>query len=146
MPNLGAKVGEAVTAVSGDKVQAMAAAEIIFSGCGKTVRLKESYFDLVTAISGSGPAYFFYLMELLVREGVRGGLAESDARLLAVQTAAGAGKLAQLSRESPEALRKTESPAQMAVSFETVTDGSASTNTLAESMFEQEFVSVPITV
>ena len=93
MPNLGAQVGEAITALTGDR-QGLAAAEAIFSGCGKTVRLSEKFFDLVTAISGSGPAYFFLLMELLAKEAEVHGLSEKVARELAVQTAVGAGLLA----------------------------------------------------
>lgn len=106
MPNLGAKVGEAVTAVTGSEPSHVKLAEQIFSGCGKTVVLEEKYFDLVTAVSGSGPAYFFFLMELLVKEAAAQGLSEAQARLLAVQTALGAGKLAAAAAESPEELRK----------------------------------------
>ncbi len=106
MPNLGAKVGESVTAFTGTDQAALDAAEIIFSACGKTLRLKEEFFDLVTAVSGSGPAYFFLLMELLAKEGVRHGLSQKDAELLAVQTAAGAAKLAQSAGESPAVLRE----------------------------------------
>ena len=108
MPNLGAKVGEAVTALTTDDrdPKTLTAAEQIFSGCGKTVRLEEKYFDLVTAVSGSGPAYFFLMMELLMKEGIQSGLSEADARLLAVQTAVGAALLAQGSPSSPEELRK----------------------------------------
>lgn len=106
MPNLGAKVGEAITAVTGSRAADVQLAEQIFSGCGKTVVLEEKYFDLVTAVSGSGPAYFFFLMELLMKEAVARGLTEAQARLLAVQTALGAGKLAAAAAESPEELRK----------------------------------------
>lgn len=106
MPNLGAQVGSAITALAGNTISGLKLAEMIFSGCGKTVRLSEKYFDLVTAISGSGPAYFFLLMELLAREAKAGGLSESVARQLAVQTALGAGLLAQAADVSPEELRK----------------------------------------
>lgn len=108
MPNLGAKVGAAVTALTTDDCagEGLVLAERIFSGCGKTVCLEEKHFDLVTAVSGSGPAYFFLMMELLMKEGIRNGLTEADARLLAVQTAVGAGRLAQASPSPPEELRK----------------------------------------
>ncbi len=105
MPNLGAQVGEAITALAGDS-GGMKLAEAVFSGCGKTVRLSEKYFDLVTAISGSGPAYFFLLMELLAKEAKSHGLSEQVARELAVQTAVGAGLLAKASKFSPAELRK----------------------------------------
>lgn len=106
MPNLGAQVGEAVTALSGGDRTSLALAEAVFSGCGKTLRLPEKYFDLVTAISGSGPAYFFLLMELLMKEAESHGLSEKVARELAVQTAVGAGLLARRSEFPPAELRK----------------------------------------
>ena len=105
MPNLGAKVGEAITALTSASPASLALAEKIFSGCGKTVILEENFFDLVTAISGSGPAYFFLLMELLAKEGEAHGLPENVARELAVQTAVGAGLLAKQSEFSPAELR-----------------------------------------
>lgn len=105
MPNLGAEVGEAITALAGGK-KGLRWAEKIFSGSGRTVRLGEKYFDLVTAISGSGPAYFFLLMELLAKEARSHGLSESTARALAVQTALGAGMLAAHSEFPPDELRK----------------------------------------
>ena len=106
MPNLGAQVGEAVTAITSSNSRALSIAETIFSGCGKVVRLPEKYFDLVTAVSGSGPAYFFLLMELLAQTARAGGIPEKVAKLLAIQTALGAAKLAQVSPDSPEKLRK----------------------------------------
>ena len=106
MPNLGAQVGEAVTAVTSSDRSALRLAEIIFLGCGKVVKLSEKHFDLVTAVSGSGPAYFFLMMELLAQAARKGGISGQAAQLLAVQTALGAGKLAQSSVHSPEALRK----------------------------------------
>lgn len=106
MPNLGAQVGNAITALTGAKGEALRVAEMVFSGCGKTVRLPEKHFDLVTAVSGSGPAYFFLLMELLTKEARRGGISERTARALAVETALGAGLLAQASGLDPEELRK----------------------------------------
>jgi pyrroline-5-carboxylate reductase len=105
MPNLGAQAGEAVTALTGPREAALHLAEIIFSGCGKVIRLPEKYFDLVTAVSGSGPAYFFLMMELLEEIGKRAGISEQAARLLAVQTAAGAAKLAQTLPYAPGVLR-----------------------------------------
>ncbi len=105
MPNLGAKVGASVTALTGDR-QALKTAEQIFSGCGQTVRLKERDFDLVTAVSGSGPAYYFLLMEMLIAAARQEGLPEKAARMLAVQTAVGAGLLAQQSADAPGELRR----------------------------------------
>lgn len=106
MPNLGAQVGEAITALTSSSANAFRIAEMIFSGSGRVVRLPEKFFDLVTAVSGSGPAYFFLMMELLSQVAEQGGIPKKSAQLLATQTAVGAGKLAQASDDSPEALRK----------------------------------------
>ncbi len=106
MPNLGAMVGEAMTVLTSVSPKSLELAEKIFSGCGKTILLNEDHFDLVTAVSGSGPAYFFLLMELLAKEGQSHGLSEMDARTLAVQTAVGAALLARNSDLSPSELRE----------------------------------------
>lgn len=106
MPNLGAQVGESVTAVTSSSPRGLSIAETIFSGCGEVIRLSEKHFDLVTAVSGSGPAYFFLIMEILTQAARKGGISAKAARLLAVQTALGAAKLAQDSSDSPETLRK----------------------------------------
>ncbi|MBI4358283.1 MAG: pyrroline-5-carboxylate reductase [Candidatus Omnitrophica bacterium] len=106
MPNLGIQVGEGMTALTGSARSALAHAEAIFLGCGKVIRLSEKYFDLVTAVSGSGPAYFLLLMELLATAAHRGGISKEAAELLAIQTAFGTGKLAAVSPHSPGELRK----------------------------------------
>ncbi|MDD2722700.1 MAG: pyrroline-5-carboxylate reductase [Methylovulum sp.] len=66
----------------------------------------ESELDAVTAVSGSGPAYFFLLMEAMEATAVELGLSAVTARLLVQQTALGAAKIALESPESPEQLRK----------------------------------------
>ena len=66
----------------------------------------ESDIDLVTAVSGSGPAYFFLLIELLEAAGIAQGLSADVARKLAVGTAAGASALAKASGEEPAVLRE----------------------------------------
>ncbi len=68
--------------------------------------MPEKHFDLVTAVSGSGPAYFFLLMEQLVGIGRRKGLSKEIAETLAVQTAVGAGQLARHAAVSPGELRR----------------------------------------
>jgi len=65
----------------------------------------EKDLDAVTAISGSGPAYFFYFIEALMQAGLELGLAEAAARTLALETALGAAKLAHDSPEPPSTLR-----------------------------------------
>lgn len=66
----------------------------------------EADLDAVTAVSGSGPAYFFLLMEAMEKAAVELGLNEHTARLLVQQTALGAAKIALEADESPEQLRK----------------------------------------
>ncbi len=66
----------------------------------------ESQLDAVTAVSGSGPAYFFLLMEAMEKAAVELGLDEHSARLLIQQTALGAAKIALESAESPTILRE----------------------------------------
>lgn len=66
----------------------------------------EAELDAVTAVSGSGPAYYFLLMEAMEKAALELGLSEETARLLVQQTALGAAKIALESAESPEQLRK----------------------------------------
>lgn len=67
---------------------------------------QEQQLDAVTAVSGSGPAYFFYLMEAMIQAGQHLGLTEEQARVLTLQTALGAAKMAVSSPHSPAQLRK----------------------------------------
>jgi len=106
MPNLGAKVGKSMTVLCGKSKRANSIAAQLFSGCGEVVTLPEEKLDLVTALSGSGPAYFFHLMELLEAFGVKQGLSPNVARVLAVQTGLGAALLAKNSKASCAELRK----------------------------------------
>ncbi|MFN8998366.1 MAG: pyrroline-5-carboxylate reductase [Betaproteobacteria bacterium] len=66
----------------------------------------ESMIDAATAVSGSGPAYAFYLMEAMQEAAEKLGFAPDEARLLAVETVLGAGKLAESSEDSAAVLRK----------------------------------------
>jgi pyrroline-5-carboxylate reductase len=81
-------------------------AEKLFAACGKTVRVEEPMIDAVTAVSGSGPAYFFYLIEAMTAAGVAEGIDPEVAEMLATRTCIGAGQLLAETRTSPEALRK----------------------------------------
>jgi pyrroline-5-carboxylate reductase len=83
-------------------------AESILRAVGSTVWVEdEALMDTVTALSGSGPAYFFLLMELIERAGVSMGLAPESARLLTLQTAFGATKMA-LESETPAAVLRAQ--------------------------------------
>jgi pyrroline-5-carboxylate reductase len=82
-------------------------AENIMRSVGIALWVKdESELDAVTAVSGSGPAYYFLLMEAMEKAALELGLTEPTARLLVQQTALGAAKIALESSESPEQLRK----------------------------------------
>lgn len=106
MPNLGAKVGSSVTALTSSDEEGLSMAEKIFSGCGSALRLEEKHFDLVTAVSGSGPAYFFYLMEHMMKAAQASGISKKDARELVVKTALGSALLAESSEDEPSILRE----------------------------------------
>ncbi len=80
--------------------------EAIFESVGIVERLPESALDAVTALSASGPAYFFALVEACVKAGVGLGLPEDQARRLAGQTLYGAGLLLKESGESAATLRE----------------------------------------
>ncbi len=109
MPNTPALVGRGAAAlVANDRVspEERARAESILGAVGITAWLDdESLMDVVTALSGSGPAYFFLVMDALCRAAERHGLDAAVARRLCTQTALGAATLAMGSEESLERLR-----------------------------------------
>lgn len=78
----------------------------IFSALGYVVRVEEDQMDAVTALSGSGPAYVFLLVEHLISAAVKNGLPQDVAEGLAVQTALGASTLLARSEENPTTLRQ----------------------------------------
>ena len=95
MPNLAlrAKAGMcAICAAPKTPAKDVKAVEAILGGAGATVVLKEKDFDAVTALSGSGPAYFAYMEEAMAEGGVALGLKPAVARLLAEQTMYGTAK------------------------------------------------------
>jgi pyrroline-5-carboxylate reductase len=71
----------------------VAAVRRIFESCATVVDVAEDQLDAVTAVSGSGPAYFFFLVEQMIATGVELGLSADQARQLAAQTALGAGAM-----------------------------------------------------
>ena len=109
MPNTPLLVGSGMSAICAGPRATEADVEWVSDllGCGgRTVIVEESQMDAVTAVSGSGPAYMFYLVEAMIAAGVAEGLSESDARLLASQTCLGAGGLLMEAEEDPAALRR----------------------------------------
>ena len=108
MPNTPAFVLEAASALSqGPRAsrEDMDTAVTIFNSIVKSIVLDEIYFDAVTGLSGSGPAYVITFIEALIDAGLKVGLNRSDAELLVLQTVLGSVKLAMASKEHPAQLR-----------------------------------------
>ncbi len=109
MPNTPAAVGRGITALIGNawvSADDLGLGERLLSVVGQTVRLeREADMDAVTAVSGSGPAYVFHLIETLAAAGESEGLSPALALQLAKATVAGAGALAEASEENPGQLR-----------------------------------------
>jgi len=109
MPNTPALINRGITALfSNSRVlpEQRDQAESILRAVGKVVWVEaETLMDTVTAVSGSGPAYFFYFMEALEQAAIEEGLDKNTARLLTLETALGAARLAIETKESPSKLR-----------------------------------------
>ena len=108
MPNMPALVGAGVSALSGgSNAQAadLAWAERVLGAVGVVVRVPEHQLDAVTAVSGSGPAYVFLVVEALVEAGVLAGLPRELSSTLVVETVKGAAALLARPGAAPESLR-----------------------------------------
>jgi len=109
MPNMPAVVGEAISAVCGGHSAGkkdIEAAKEIFSMIGSVVEVEEKLMDAVTAISGTGPAYFFSLMEELIESAETLGIDKKTAKMLVVKTALGSAKLIDSLDADPEEMRE----------------------------------------
>lgn len=107
MPNLAAKVGLAISAIAAGRFATRTDRTItraIFQCVGEVVELPERLFDVVTAISGSGPAYFFLIFQALRDAGMKAGLSKRVAEWLATQTALGSAQLVNELHEPLETL------------------------------------------
>jgi pyrroline-5-carboxylate reductase len=120
MTNTPALVDQAMTAISAGAfatAEHLTLAEEMFAPLGRTVRVPESQQDAVTALSGSGPAYFFYLVEAMTDAGILLGLPRQVAHDLIVQTAIGSAIMLRDSGEHPVKLREAvTSPAGTTIS------------------------------
>ena len=108
MPNIAVVVGEGMIAISrgqNSSTEHIALAEKIFSSTGKVAIVDEKDLDAVTALSASGPAYIFTIIEALIDGGVTVGLERDISTLLATQTTLGAAKMILETREHPAKLR-----------------------------------------
>lgn len=109
MPNTPMLVGEGAVAIApGANATGadLAVARKYFECAAEVVELPEEQLDAVTALSGSGPAYFFFLVEYLTRAGVEMGLSAENAHKLATKTAAGSAKMMLTTADSPTELRR----------------------------------------
>ncbi len=109
MPNTPGLVLSGMSALCPNKnvlKQDMALAKTILGSMGKVLEVEEEKMDAVTAVSGSGPAYFFYFAESMVEEAISLGLTREEAMLLTITTMEGAASLLKSSDDSPETLRK----------------------------------------
>jgi pyrroline-5-carboxylate reductase len=108
MPNTCCTIGEGITAIAwNDRVDTamQARAHQVFQSVGDVVDLPESYFDAVTGLSGSGPAYVTLIIESLIEAGVQQGLPRRVSRDLVCQTVAGAALLVKASGKHPAELK-----------------------------------------
>ena len=109
MPNTSSMLKESATAISAGRFTSredMENAEELLSSIGEVFVIEESQMDIFTGIAGSGPAYFYYLMEHIEKTGAEAGLDPSLARKIGAQTIFGAAKMMLEREESPTQLRE----------------------------------------
>lgn len=110
MPNTPVAVNAGVTAIFAEQntpLPALTTAKELFQMVGKTVQLaNEELFDIVTILSGCGPAYFYLIMETLQESAINMGLDAETAHTLTVQTAMGAAKMASTHQQTIAKLRQ----------------------------------------
>lgn len=109
MPNTPMLMGEGMAAIcKGAHATAadLTSARRLFEAAADVIEVDESKMDAVTAVSGSGPAYFFLLVEQMIRAATELGLTPEQASKLAKKTASGAAKMLLNSNEDPQSLRR----------------------------------------
>ncbi|MED4082913.1 pyrroline-5-carboxylate reductase [Halalkalibacterium halodurans] len=114
MPNTSAKVGASATGLCGGRyanASHVKLATLIFTAIGTVTEVTEDKLDAVTGLAGSGPAYFYYMVEAMERAAVQSGLTESEAKAFISQTLIGTGKrLEQTSKTAEELYKEVMSP------------------------------------
>ena len=108
IPNTPCVVGEGMTAIAGGEHATsahLARTRQVFECVGSCIETDERHFNAITALSGSGPAYHYLIMEAMADAGVRVGLPRDLALTLVSQTALGAARMVQTSGRHPAALR-----------------------------------------
>ncbi|PYI54860.1 pyrroline-5-carboxylate reductase [Paenibacillus flagellatus] len=109
MPNTSSTIGLGATGISFSAAVSAGQRETglaLFRAIGEVCAVDEERLDIVTGVSGSGPAYIYYVMEAMIAAGVEGGLSEEEARQLTVQTVLGAAQMVKTTNESPKELRR----------------------------------------
>lgn len=109
MPNTPMLVGKGMVAIAAGAHATpadLATARKWFSAAAEVIEVTEDKIDAVTAVSGSGPAYFFFLVEQMIRAGIELGLSPDQAHTLAVQTAVGSAEMLRTATDSPQELRR----------------------------------------
>jgi pyrroline-5-carboxylate reductase len=108
MPNTPCIVGEGMVVICGGQnatPRDLARARQVFEAVGKCITADETHFNAITALSGSGPAYLYLVMEALADAGVKVGLPRQMALTLVAQTVLGAAKMVQSTGRHPASLR-----------------------------------------
>lgn len=109
MPNTSSSIGLGATGIAFSKEvdeQSRRIALNMFEAVGLTSVIDEERMEILTGISGSGPAYIYYMMEAMIAAGIRGGLKPEQSTELTVQTVLGAARMVQQTGEEPAVLRK----------------------------------------
>lgn len=109
MPNTSSRIRESATALAAGRradAGALALAEAVFTSVGQVVVVPEDRMDAVTAVSGSGPAYVYYMVEKMIEAAEAAGLPRAVARQLVVQTVYGAARMVVETGTDPAELRR----------------------------------------
>lgn len=126
MPNTPSIIGKGVTGISGSPActeESLSIARELMSAVGVVVEIPENAQNELAAVSGSGPAYLFYLAEYFIKGALELGLDPEVTRLLVSETLLGSAELLQASGKSPESLREqVTSPAGMTAAAMEVLD------------------------
>jgi pyrroline-5-carboxylate reductase len=139
MPNTSCAVLESATAIAPGRYaggEHLSVAERVFSAVGRVFRVEEAMLDVVTGLSGSGPAYFYFMVETLVDAGIEAGLDPETSRELVLQTLFGAAAMLRESGEDPADLRqKVTSPGGTTMAALRVFSERGFAQTLKEAVF-----------
>jgi pyrroline-5-carboxylate reductase len=109
MPNTSSQIGLGATGISFSGTvlpEQRSLAKAMFAAVGETAEVDEALLDIVTGVSGSGPAYIYYMMESMIAGGIRGGLSPEMAKQLTVQTVLGAASMVKMTDAEPAELRR----------------------------------------